>query len=44
MKFGIHNSSRLDSPDAAEVFEAVKAKALSAEITALSGSRCGGTA
>jgi hypothetical protein len=27
MKFGIHNSSRLDSPDPAEAFEAVRAKA-----------------
>jgi len=27
MKFGIHNSSWLDSPDPAEAFEAVKAKA-----------------
>jgi alkanesulfonate monooxygenase SsuD/methylene tetrahydromethanopterin reductase-like flavin-dependent oxidoreductase (luciferase family) len=28
MKFGIHNSSWLDTRDAAEIFEAVKAKAL----------------
>src|SRR5215469_8526691 len=31
MKFGIHNSSWLDSPDPAEAFEAVKAKARWAE-------------
>ena len=31
MKFGIHNSSWLDSPDPAEAFEAVKAKAQWAE-------------
>src|SRR5260370_5202669 len=31
MKFGIHNSSWLDRPDSAEVFEAVKAKAQWAE-------------
>jgi hypothetical protein len=31
MKFGIHNSSWLDSPDPAEVFEAVKANAQWAE-------------
>jgi F420-dependent oxidoreductase-like protein len=31
MKFGIHNSSWLDSPDKAEAFEAVKAKAQWAE-------------
>jgi alkanesulfonate monooxygenase SsuD/methylene tetrahydromethanopterin reductase-like flavin-dependent oxidoreductase (luciferase family) len=31
MKFGIHNSSWLDTRDAAEIFEAVKAKALWAE-------------
>ena len=27
MKFGLHHSSRLDSPDPAEAYEAVKAKA-----------------
>ncbi len=31
MRFGIHNSSWLDSPDPAEAFEVVKAKALWAE-------------
>lgn len=31
MRFGIHNSSWLDSPDPAEAFEAVKAKAQWAE-------------
>ncbi len=31
MKFGIHNSSWLDNPDPAEMFEAVKAKAQWAE-------------
>jgi len=31
MKFGIHNSSWLDTPDPAEAFEAVKAKAQWAE-------------
>jgi hypothetical protein len=31
MKFAIHNSSWLDSPDPAEAFEAVKAKAQWAE-------------
>ncbi len=31
MKFGIHNSSWLDSPDPAEAFEAAKAKAQWAE-------------
>jgi hypothetical protein len=31
VKFGIHNSSWLDSPDPAEAFEAVKAKARWAE-------------
>ena len=31
MKFGIHNSSWLDSPDPAEAFEAVKVKAQWAE-------------
>jgi hypothetical protein len=39
VRFGIHNSSWLDGPDPAEAFEAVKAKAQWAEITALSGSR-----
>src|SRR5262249_34556277 len=31
MNFGIHNSSWLDSPEPAEAFEAVKAKAQGAE-------------
>jgi hypothetical protein len=31
MKFGLHNSSWLDSPDPAEAFEAAKAKAQWAE-------------
>jgi hypothetical protein len=39
MKFGIHNPSWAYGPDAAEAFEAVKAKAQWAEIMALSGSR-----
>jgi hypothetical protein len=39
MRFGIHNSSWLDTPDPAAAFEAVKAKALWAEDHALSGSR-----
>ena len=39
MKFGIHNSSWLDSHDPAEAFEAVKAKAQWAENHSLSGSR-----
>jgi len=35
MKFGIHNSSWLDTPDPAEAFETVKAKAQRAEETHL---------
>jgi hypothetical protein len=39
MKFGIHHSSWLDTPDPAEAFEAVKAKRNGRRITALSGSQ-----
>ena len=39
MKFGIHQSSWLDTPDPAEAFEAVKVKAPLLNRTALAGSR-----